>query len=174
MFGPGYLEENFRTVRKNTVLVAEDIPADKYTFTAAPGVKSVGQMLAHVAVSPRWQMALHSEGVTAVDFPMFAARLAKGQAEEQALQSKDQIVAALKDGGEEFAAFLAGLSAPTLAQTISFPPPIQPAVKTRMEMLMSVKEHEMHHRAQLMLMQRMLGIVPHLTRQREASVRARA
>lgn len=26
------------------------------------------------------------------------------------------------------------------------------------------KEHEMHHRGQLMLVERMLGIVPHLTR----------
>ena len=32
-------------------------------------------------------------------------------------------------------------------------------------MLLSVKEHEMHHRAQLMVLERMLGIVPHLTRQ---------
>jgi uncharacterized damage-inducible protein DinB len=32
-------------------------------------------------------------------------------------------------------------------------------------MLMSVKEHEMHHRGQLMLIERMLGFVPHLTRQ---------
>ena len=32
-------------------------------------------------------------------------------------------------------------------------------------MIMSVKEHEMHHRGQLMLIERMLGIVPHLTRQ---------
>ena len=37
--------------------------------------------------------------------------------------------------------------------------------KTRFEMLLGVKEHEMHHRAQLMTMQRMLGQVPHLTRQ---------
>ena len=35
-------------------------------------------------------------------------------------------------------------------------------------MLLGVKEHEMHHRGQLMMVQRMLGIVPHLTRQREA------
>ena len=34
-------------------------------------------------------------------------------------------------------------------------------------MILSVKEHEMHHRGQVMLVQRMLGIVPHLTRQRE-------
>ena len=34
-------------------------------------------------------------------------------------------------------------------------------------MLLGVKEHEMHHRAQLMLIQRHLGLVPHLTRARE-------
>jgi len=32
-------------------------------------------------------------------------------------------------------------------------------------MIASVKEHEMHHRGQLMLIERMIGIVPHLTRQ---------
>ena len=35
-------------------------------------------------------------------------------------------------------------------------------------MLLSAKEHEMHHRAQLMLIERQLGIVPHLTRQMQA------
>jgi uncharacterized damage-inducible protein DinB len=34
-------------------------------------------------------------------------------------------------------------------------------------MLLSVKEHEMHHRGQLMLIERILGIVPHLTRERQ-------
>ena len=40
-------------------------------------------------------------------------------------------------------------------------------------MLLGVKEHEMHHRGQLMLVQRLLGMVPPLTRQREA-MRAQA
>jgi uncharacterized damage-inducible protein DinB len=35
-------------------------------------------------------------------------------------------------------------------------------------MILSVKEHEMHHRGQLMLVERLLGIIPHLTRAREA------
>jgi uncharacterized damage-inducible protein DinB len=39
--------------------------------------------------------------------------------------------------------------------------------KSRFEMLLGVKEHEMHHRAQLMLVQRLLGLVPHLTRARQ-------
>ena len=34
-------------------------------------------------------------------------------------------------------------------------------------MVLGPKEHEMHHRGQLMLVQRMLGQVPHLTRARE-------
>jgi uncharacterized damage-inducible protein DinB len=43
-----------------------------------------------------------------------------------------------------------------------------PPFKSRFEMILSVKEHEMHHRGQLMVIERMLGIVPHLTREREA------
>jgi uncharacterized damage-inducible protein DinB len=42
--------------------------------------------------------------------------------------------------------------------------------KSRLETLMGVKEHEMHHRGQLMLIQRMLGVVPHLTRRLEAQL----
>jgi hypothetical protein len=34
-------------------------------------------------------------------------------------------------------------------------------------MLLGVKEHEMHHRAKLMLTERLIGIVPHLTRARQ-------
>ena len=36
-------------------------------------------------------------------------------------------------------------------------------------MLLGVKEHEMHHRAQLFLIERMVGIVPHLTRARRSA-----
>jgi uncharacterized damage-inducible protein DinB len=39
-------------------------------------------------------------------------------------------------------------------------------------MLMSIKEHEMHHRGQLMLIERMVGIVPHLTRQMQERMAA--
>ena len=39
--------------------------------------------------------------------------------------------------------------------------------KTRFEMILGTKEHEMHHRAQLTVIERLLGIVPHLTRRRQ-------
>jgi uncharacterized damage-inducible protein DinB len=47
-----------------------------------------------------------------------------------------------------------------------------PSSKSRFEMLLSTKEHEMHHRGQLMLIERLLGIVPHLTRERHARAQA--
>ena len=45
-------------------------------------------------------------------------------------------------------------------------------MKSRFEMLIAPKEHEMHHRGQLMVVERMLGITPHLTRQMEERIAA--
>jgi uncharacterized damage-inducible protein DinB len=47
-----------------------------------------------------------------------------------------------------------------------------PPDKSRFEMILSVKEHEMHHRGQLMLIERIIGIVPHFTREMNARIAA--
>ena len=167
-YGAKELQASFDTVRKNTLTIAEEIPADKYGFRASPDTKSVGEMLAHIATAPMWQITMHGEHVSMVDFAYFGTCLAESQAAEQALTTKDAIVMALRDNGDRLSRFFGGLSEATLQEAVSFPPPIQPATKPRFEMLLGIKEHEMHHRAQLMLMERMMGIVPHLTRAREA------
>ncbi len=166
-YGGKQLAESFRTVRKNTLAIAEEIPEDKYGFRATPEVMSAGEMLAHVAVAPMWHIDVHNGKIDHLDFAFFNARMPKLQAEQDALKTKSDIVRALKDNGERFAAFLEALDEATLSSTVSFPPPVQPSSKTRFEMLLGVKEHEMHHRAQLMQMQRMIGQVPHLTRARQ-------
>jgi uncharacterized damage-inducible protein DinB len=170
MYGARDIAESFRTVRKNTIQIAEDIPADKYGFAAAEGVKRVGELLAHIAVSPGWQIHVHGQRISAIDFSFFAGRASQVSADENALQTKDQILDALRTRGEEFASMAAAVTPEVLAEVVSFAPPMQPSQKTRFEMLLGVKEHEMHHRGQLMLIERMLGIVPHLTRRRQAFV----
>jgi uncharacterized damage-inducible protein DinB len=167
-YGAKNLTDSFRTVRKNTILLAEEIPADKFDFRPAPGARSVREQLAHMTVQTRWQIRVHEEGVTFIDFERFGSELARCAAEEGLLTTKEEVIAALRTDGEAFATFLAGFTEERLAEIVGFPPPVQPATKSRFELLMGVKEHEMHHRAQLMLTQRLLGIVPHLTRQREA------
>ena len=105
---------------------------------------------------------------------MFARGMAEAAAREQLLKTKADILAALNAEGERFASFLESLTDDTLAERVSFPPPVEPSSRTRFEMLLSAKEHEMHHRAQLMVYQRMLGIVPHLTQRRQAARAAAA
>ena len=173
-YGAKHLADSFRTVRKNTIAIAEEIPAEKYDFMPVPGVRSIAAQLAHITVNTRWQIEVHSQGIAFIDFALFGQRLAQSATDEQMLRTKDEIVAALKDDGEKFAAFLESLSDAQLGETVRFPPPVQPSQRTRFEMLLGAKEHEMHHRAQLMLIQRLLGMVPHLTRQREAGFAAAA
>ena len=167
-YGARHMADSFRTVRKNTIALAEEIPADQYDFRAAPGARSAGELLAHIAVATRWNIQMHTDGSSFIDFQTFGAAMARAAADEQLLRGRDEILAALENDGDRFATFLASLDDQKLSETVGFPPPVQPATKSRLEMLLGVKEHEMHHRGQLMMVQRMLGIVPHLTRQREA------
>jgi uncharacterized damage-inducible protein DinB len=173
VYGGKELAAAFRTVRKNTIQIAEDIPENSYDFRGAPDTRSVSQLLVHIAVSPGFQQHMHSSGVRDVTTVNFAPFLEKFTAEEAKPRNKAEIIALLKGDGQKFATFLEGLSDAFLAETISMRPGAEPASRTRFDMLMSVKEHEMHHRGQLMLIERMIGIVPHLTRERQAHMAQR-
>lgn len=172
-YGAQNLADSFRTVRKNTLTIASEIPEDKYGYRAAEGVMSVGELLAHLAVSPMWQIEVHGQKIEHLDFAFFASRMEAAQLAEKALRTKAEIIQALTENGERFVAFLESLDEATLSSTVSFPAPVHPPTKSRFEMLLGPKEHEMHHRAQLMLIQRLLGQVPELTRRRQAMQAAR-
>ena len=163
-----------RTVRKNTIQIAEEIPEDKYGFRPAEGCRSVAETLAHIALSPRWQHKVHSSGLTEMTFELFSTHFGQSMKDEAELKTKPkaEILAALQKNGDEVATWMETLSGDVLAQQVTFPPATGQPPKTRFEMLLSMKEHEMHHRAQLMVVERMLGIVPHLTRQMQERMAA--
>ena len=167
-YGAKQLVDSFRTVRKNTIQAAEDIPEDQYEFTPAEGSRSIGRTLAHIALSPQLQRSIHAgerrSSFEGFDFPTVMKRMAEQEAEER---TKSQTIDLLKTEGDAWASFLEGVSEDFLAEPFTMPPGATPATKSRFEMLLSVKEHEMHHRGQLMVAQRLLGIVPHLTRLRQ-------
>ena len=165
-YGAKELAESFRTVRKNTITIAQDIPAAKYDFRAASETRTVGQLLTHISLISTFHHQVHAverrTTLEGFDFPALMQRLS---AEEQQSRSKDQIVELLRARGEEWATWLEGLSESFLAERVSMPAAMTIPAKSRFEMLLSVKEHEMHHRGQLMLIERLLSIVPHLTRE---------
>ena len=168
-YGGKELAASYRTVRKNTLAVAQDIPADKYGFRAAPDTRSVAELLTHIAFGHTFQYDAHAKErrmtLAGYDFPALIQRLS---VEEKTPRTKEQIIELLRANGELVAGWLEGLDEKFLSEAVAMPPGATPAARTRFDMLLSMKEHEMHHRGQLMLMERILGIVPHLTREMQA------
>ena len=172
-YGSKELAEGFRTVRKNTGIIADEIGEEHYGFRAAPETRTVAQMLVHIAITPRMALQIHSvERRNTLEGFDFGGYLRDFPAEEQKPRSKPEILALLNEEGNRFATFLDGCTEEFLGQRVTLPQGMTPASKTRLEMLLGAKEHEMHHRGQLMLIERMIGVVPHLTRQFQARVAA--
>jgi uncharacterized damage-inducible protein DinB len=172
-YGAKELATSFRTVRGNTLKIAEEIPEDKYSFSPAPGVRTVAQTLVHIALGPKFNEQVNRierrTTMVGFDFPKFMAAM---MPENDKPRSKAEILKLLKDEGDSFSGWLETLSDDFLGETVTMPPGGHPASRTRFDMLLGAKEHEMHHRGQLMLVERMLGITPHLTREMQARMAA--
>lgn len=171
-YGASELANAFRTVRRNTIQIARDIPEDKYDFRPAPGARSVNELLRHIIYSPLFQEDVHrTKHVSTFKGYDFGSSLAVVHAAADAPKSKTEILDALEKEGDRVATWLESLTPAYLAETVTDPTGANP--RARLELLMAIKEHEMHHRGQLMLIERMVGVVPHLTREREERARAR-
>jgi uncharacterized damage-inducible protein DinB len=167
------MAEAFRTVRRNTLQIANDIPEEQYSYRVTADTRSVAEELAHMACATLWAVQAHAvEQKTFISLEDFGGYMSRTAERERALTTKSDILSALLKNGEEFASFLARLTPEQLDESVRFPPPVQPSTKTRFEMLLGVKEHEMHHRAKLMVVERLLGIVPHLTRARNERLKS--
>ena len=172
VYGSTQLANAFRTVRKNTVQIAHDIPEDKYDFVPAPGARSVSELLRHIVYATVFHEDVHRvKRLSTLKGYDFGAIGREMEARENEARDKTKIIGLLQTEGERFASWLESLSPEFLEETVTDPTGGNP--RSRLEMLMGAKEHEMHHRGQLMLIERMVGVVPHLTRQRMERIRAR-
>ncbi len=164
-YGGPELAAAFRMVRKNTIKIADEIPEDQYSFRPAETTRTVAELLSHIAHAVRFQQEVTLTGrnnLDGFDYMQFIGRL---MAESKKPRTKAELLGLLKTEGEQFAMKLEALSPEFLGGSITFPAGSEPPARSRFDMLMSVKEHEMHHRGQLMLIQRILGHTPHLTRE---------
>lgn len=170
-YGAKDLAGSFRTVRKNTITIADEIGEQHYGFRAAPETRSVTEMLTHIALVTRMPMQLHKierrTTLEGFDFPGFVMPLI---AEEKKPRTKAEILALLRAEGDAFASWLDTVTDDFLGESVTLPAGMQPPSKSRFEMILGAKEHEMHHRGQLMLIERMVGVVPHLTREMNARI----
>jgi uncharacterized damage-inducible protein DinB len=171
-YGAKEMAASFRTVRKNTIVIAEEIGEEHYGFRPAAGTRSVGETLLHIAVATRMPHQIHAvdhlSDLANFNFMDFFGGLLMV---EKKPHTKAQTIALLNEEGERFAGWLDTLTDEFLAERVTMPPGMG-TEKSRFEMLLGPKEHEMHHRAQLMVMERLVGITPHMTRQMEERMAA--
>ena len=167
LYGPKQLADSMRTVRKNTIIIAEDIPEKDYGYRPTPESRSVAELLVHIASLSRADHLLHEEmHVSSLEGFDFGQLIKNSETEEKRPHSKSEVVALLLREGDRWCQWVEGLSVALLSEKVRMP---GGSSKSRFEMLLGTKEHEMHHRAQLTVMERLLGIVPHLTRNRQAA-----
>jgi uncharacterized damage-inducible protein DinB len=168
-YGAKELAASSRTVRGNTIIIAQDIPEDKYNYKPVADYRTVSQLLTHIALAYRFQYQLHGvekrTTLEGFDFPTLMKAMME---EESRPRTKVQAIDLLQKEGEKWAGWVEGLADEFLGEMVQMSAGGVPPQKSRFEMILSVKEHEMHHRGQLMLIQRLLGIVPHLTLERQA------
>ena len=167
LYEPRQLADSMRFVRKNTIAIAEDIPETQYDYRPSHDSRSVRETLLHMASMTLFDLHIHEEqrrtSMDGFDFRGFFAGLPTN--EKQGL-SKEEILTVLREESERWCDWVEKLPHAQAAEIVTRGG-AGPGGKSRFEMLMGTKEHEMHHRAQLMVVERLLGIVPHLTRNRQ-------
>jgi uncharacterized damage-inducible protein DinB len=168
LYEPKQLADSMRVVRRNTITIAEDIPEAQYDYRPTPDSRSVRETLLHMASMTFLDFHIHEEqrrqSMEGFDFRGFLGGLPTS--EKRGL-SKDEILTVLRDEGERWCDWVEKLPEARATEIVTLG---AAGGKTRFEMLVGTKEHEMHHRAQLMVVERLLGIVPHLTRNRQRPV----
>src|SRR5512136_364800 len=100
-YGNKELARSFRTVRRNTLTIAEEIPEGQYGFRPTPDTRSVAEILSHLIVSARGAHDSHAvrkvKTYVGVDF---AALARERQEQEKQFVAKAVILDALRRDGE--------------------------------------------------------------------------
>ena len=115
-------------------------------------------MLAHIAIGTVVPLIFHGTERKAWTIGKTTRRSSAPRSGEGSGPTNKELIleAALVVNGDKYAKWLETVDEALLAETVTFPAPM--TQKSRFEMLLGVKEHEMHHRAKLMLIERLLGI----------------
>jgi len=161
LYGIRQLVGSMRAVRENTIAMAADIPESEYGYRPTPASRSIAETLVHIAWLWSADRILHEEeNLDSLDGFNFPALLQKSEVEEKRQRSKADIIELLRTEGERQARWLEQLPDAFLSERVQLP---GDGSVSRFEMLVATKEHELQHRAQLTVIDRLIGVVPRFT-----------
>lgn len=157
--------DSWKSVRNDTAQAVEEFPAGEMDFRPMPDLMTFRENALHILNAGNGLVGILLDGVENMAVPEFRELLKKHASPVGAEATPQELAAELRRAvevlGEKLAAqspeFYAGMITRFDGQQV-----------TRLEMLQMVKEHELTHRSQLFLYQRLKGFVPPTTRRRMA------
>ncbi|MGI8907461.1 MAG: DinB family protein [Candidatus Sumerlaeaceae bacterium] len=172
MITPQIVMDSFKAVRGNTIQIARDIPADQYSFRATPETRSVLEYFRDIIRVTEFVVgvALSSETVRFTERSRDEWARIFVQTDVAALNTPNEVAAALQSSIQDLYKRVTEADDGFLNETFLAPDNIH---KVRLWMINTAKEQEMVLRGQLLLIERMLGIVPHTTRRQQEAQRAK-
>jgi len=157
--------DSWRTIRQDTAAAVEDFPAGEMDFRATPEVATFGEIARHILEASEGLTGLLLAGDENFATPDFRKKMARHIGSLPANAPAADLAAALRQSLDKRLAELAAQPPEFFARIITR---FDGQKVTRLEMIQTIKEHELTHRAQLFLYLRLKGIVPATTRRRLA------
>ena len=157
--------DSWQTIREDAARAVEDFGDSDPDFRPSPDVMTFREAARHILDAGDGLTGLLLAGEDNFATPEFRTRMKAHLRSLPADAGAPELAAALRESVAARAAALARQPAEFFAQTITR---FDGQRVTRLEMLQTVKEHELTHRAHLFLCLRMKGIVPATTRRRLA------
>jgi uncharacterized damage-inducible protein DinB len=150
---------NWREVRSGLIDEASQIPADKFSFQAAEGMRSVGQLLQHLVESQKFLVGEACRNDTNLLRKSFAEQIKDYAPNVRDVNDKDGILNLLGTAMDDAEKQLLGASDEMRNMMTRFDGKQMP----KSAFMSFAIAHEMYHRGQLTVYERLLGIEPVLT-----------
>jgi uncharacterized damage-inducible protein DinB len=163
--------DTWRTIRQDTIQAVEDMPAGDFDFRPADGLMTFREIARHILNAGHAMTGILLDGTTDMSSPGFRDLIKKHSTGVPPDVAQPELAAALRQAVEERIGQLSAQDATFFAGEITRFDGLR---ITGLEMLQSIKEHELTHRSQLFMYLRLKGVVPPTTRRRDAAAKAAA
>jgi uncharacterized damage-inducible protein DinB len=151
---------SWREVRSGLIDEASQIPADRFSFQAAEGMRSVAQLLQHLVESQKFLVGEACRPDTNLMRKSFAEQIRDYAPNVREVNDKEAILKLLGSAMDEAETKLRGAADEMKNMMTRFDGKQMP----KLAFMSFAIAHEMYHRGQLTVYERLLGIEPALTR----------
>lgn len=153
------LIESWKEVRAGLIEEVSQIPADQFTFRAAPDTRSVTELLQHVVEVQKLLVGETSRPDTNLMRQSFAGHISEYAPEVSSIKDKNGLLEIMRSSMETTEATIRGAGSNLEGSMRRF----DGKELSKLDFLNFALAHEMYHRGQLTVYERLLSIEPALT-----------